>query len=239
MRGLRHPAIPLAGGLFRRTIGRVPPPVRLYLVRHCDVENPRRVLYGYLPGFGLSAKGVSQAHAIGRYLSGRPIRTIRTSPLERARQTAAIIAGHLDAPEVVPDPDLVEARFSRYLQGVGYAQVPWRRPLWWVHMASPGLLRRDETVREMAARVERALFLLLDAEPGSEGVGVSHGDPIQAFWIRSLGRPAWALHRLQCAKGGLLALDYDRRRLVDIKYLPPATLDAAAAPSPASDVSHA
>ena len=206
----------------------MPQRARLYLVRHCDVANPRGVLYGYLPGFGLSEKGLAQAEEIGRRLAGQPIRAIRTSPLERARQTAAIIARHLDDATVVPDDDLVEARFSLYLQGVPYAQVPWRRPLWWVHMVWPGLLRRDETVTAMADRIERALQRLLESFPEGGGICISHGDPIQAFWIRHLGRRPWALHHLQCAKGGLLVLDYLDRRLTAVHYVPPAVPDAAA-----------
>jgi broad specificity phosphatase PhoE len=57
--------------------------IRLYLVRHCDVANPHGVLYGYLPGFGLSAKGLAQAESLGQRLAGQPVRMIRTSPLER------------------------------------------------------------------------------------------------------------------------------------------------------------
>jgi broad specificity phosphatase PhoE len=211
---------------------------RLYLARHCDVANPRGVLYGYLPGFGLSEKGLAQAESLGSRLAAHPIRVIRTSPLERARQTAGIIARHLDSPEVIPDDDLVEARFSLYLQGVPYRQVPWRRPLWWVHMVYPGLLRRDETVTAMADRVERSLQRLLDSLPEGNGVCVSHGDPIQAFWIRHLGRRPWALHHLQCAKGGMLVVDYVDRRLSDVHYVAPqvagtpAGADAAGATPP-------
>jgi broad specificity phosphatase PhoE len=212
----------------------VPASTRLYLARHCDVANPRRVVYGHLPGYALSPLGLAQAEAMGRRLAGRPIRLIRSSPLPRALQTAGIVAGHLGNPPIVSDPDLVEARFGRYLQGVPYAQVPWRRPLWWVHMAWPGLLPSDETVAEMGARVEAALLRLLDEVGDGSGVCVSHGDPIQAFWIRALGRPAWALHRLQCAKGGMLELDYRGRRLETISYVPPGSVEAAATGTPAS-----
>ena len=207
--------------------------IRLYLVRHCDVANPHGVLYGYLPGFGLSAKGLSQAESLGQRLGGQPVRVIRTSPLERARQTTSIIARHLDNPEVIVDDDLVEARFGLYLQGIRYAEVPWRRPLWWVHMVYPGLLRRDERVGAMAGRVERSLERLLESVGDGTGVCVSHGDPIQAFWITYLHRHPWALHHLQCAKGGLLALDYESGKLVKVTYVPP---QVAAAP-PAADPS--
>ena len=207
--------------------------IRLYLVRHCDVANPHGVLYGYLPGFGLSAKGLAQAESLGQRLGGQPVRVIRTSPLDRARQTTSIIARHLDNPEVVVDDDLVEARFGLYLQGIRYAEVPWRRPLWWVHMVYPGLLRRDERVGAMAGRVERSLERLLESVGDGTGVCVSHGDPIQAFWITYLHRHPWALHHLQCAKGGLLALDYESGKLVKVTYVPP---QVAAAP-PAADPS--
>ena len=212
---------------------------RIFLVRHCDVANPRGVLYGYLPGFGLSERGVAQAEALGRFLADRPIRVIRTSPLERARQTAAIIARDLGSPGVIEDEDLVEARFSLYLQGVAYAQVPWRRPLWWVHMVRPGLLGRDETVSAMANRLERSLQRVLESSASDSGVCISHGDPIQAFWIRHLGRPAWALHRLKCAKGGMLALDYQDRRLTAISYVPPQLHGPPLSPAPSTDASHA
>jgi broad specificity phosphatase PhoE len=215
----------------------VPSSTRVFLARHCDVANPERRLYGFLPGFALSARGVSQAEAMAQRLEPQRIRVVRTSPLDRAVQTAEIIAGRAGAP-VVEDPDLIESRFSRYLQGVRYTEVPWRRPLWWVHMAWPGLLGRDETVEAMAGRVERALRRVLEEAGDGSGVCVSHGDPIQAFWIRSLGRRAWALHRLQCAKGGMLALDYSGERLLRITYVPPPS-GVPQAPSPAPGPSHA
>ena len=203
-------------------------PVRttLHLVRHCDVHNPDGVLYGHLPGFRLSEKGVRQAHALGRWFAGRPVRQIYASPLERAQQTAHIIASYLDGPAVVTTPELVEARFGLYLQGVRPRDVPWRRPGWFVHMAWPGVLPNDESVGAMAARVRAPLSRLLRDFPGEEGICVSHGDPIQAFWVEAERRHAYALHRLQCAKGGVLSLDYDDGRLVGKSYRPPQELGA-------------
>ena len=39
-------------------VSTAPVSTRLHLVRHCDVRNPRGVLYGHLPDFPLSEKGV-------------------------------------------------------------------------------------------------------------------------------------------------------------------------------------
>ncbi len=61
---------------------------QIHLVRHGEVHNPEKVLYGRLPGFRLSDNGRRQAREAGRYLSTLPIRAIYSSPLLRARQTA-------------------------------------------------------------------------------------------------------------------------------------------------------
>lgn len=212
---------------------------RLHLVRHCDVHNPRGVLYGHLPNFPLSEKGVRQAHALGRTLAESGSRRLFSSPLERAQQTARIIAEYLPNPEIITTADLVEAEFGRYLQGVQVAQVPWRRPLWLIHMAWPGLLPNDENVGAMAARVRRPVEASLRERPGESAILVSHGDPIQAFWLATEGRRPYALHRLQCAKGGRLQLDYEGTRLVDKLYIPP-TEQAALRDhdAPVADPSH-
>jgi broad specificity phosphatase PhoE len=218
-----------------------PVTTRVYLVRHCDVENPGRVLYGHLPGFRLSETGVRQAHAIGERLSATPVRQIYASPLERAQQTARIIASHLDNVPVTTTPELVEARFGYHLQGVrANLGIIWRRPLWLVHMLWPGILPNDESVAEMAARVRAPVLRLVRDHPQQGGVCVTHGDPIQAFWVESERRHAYALHRLQCAKGGLLELDYRDGRLAGKRYVPPEETGATTAGgATAVDVGHA
>jgi len=194
-------------------------------------------MYGHLPDFPLSELGIRQAHALGRDLATTGARTILTSPLERARQTAEIIASHLDSPTITETDDLVEAEFGRYLQGVPYRDIAWRRPLWFVHMVRPGLLPHDESVQAMAARVRRPLQALLDEHPGEGGICISHGDPIQAFWVTVEERRAHALHRLQCAKGGRLELDYRGGSLVAKRYVPPSEAEVPETAAPAVETS--
>jgi broad specificity phosphatase PhoE len=214
----------------KKSVNQAPASTRLHLVRHCDVRNPEGVLYGHLPDFPLSEKGVRQAHALGRYFASSAARQIYSSPLERARQTAEIIASYLPVPITYTD-DLIETRFGLYLQGVPPKQVPWRRPLWLIHMVWPGLLGNDESVAALAARVRRPLMRLLADHPGEGGICVSHGDPIQGFWVAAQRRPRYALHRLQCAKGGLLQLDYGGEELNHLAYLSPTRI-AELAPEP-------
>jgi broad specificity phosphatase PhoE len=226
----------LPNQLQSSTIGAVTdlPNTRVYLVRHCDVRNPDGVLYGHLPDFGLSHRGLAQAHALSKFFEDKPIRRVYTSPLERARQTAEIIAKDLSGIPTETCDGLVEAKFGHYLQGIRPREVPLRRPLWFVHMIWPGLLPNDESVGEMAERVRRPILRLLDEFPGEGGVCVSHGDPIQAFWVAAEDRPPYALHRLQCRKGGMLELDYEGTRLVRLTYRSPESIGAPE-PVPATD----
>jgi broad specificity phosphatase PhoE len=107
---------------------------RLLLMRHADVENPRGVIYGHLPGFRLSELGRAQAAAVGQSLRDAGIRRIVHSPLDRALETAEIVNAQLPAPvPLIPEPELREADFGRYLQGVRRWQVPVRRPRFFMH----------------------------------------------------------------------------------------------------------
>ncbi len=64
---------------------------RISFVRHGQVFNPKRIVYGRLPRFRLSEKGLEEAGAAGRRLAASPIAAVFTSPMLRARQTAKLV----------------------------------------------------------------------------------------------------------------------------------------------------
>jgi len=197
---------------------------RVYLARHADVENPRRVLYGHLPGFPLSERGRAQATELGRRLRDRGIRRIFHSPLERAVETARLIRDQL--PEPVPmeaDPGLVEAEFGRYLQGVPYWQIPVRRPLWVVHKARRGLLPGDEAMDQLGGRVVEVVHRVAREHPDEPSLLVSHADPLQAAWVLLDGRPQTEreLTRRPVDRAGVLEVDVEDDRVVAVTYVPP------------------
>ena len=186
-------------------------PTRVLLIRHAHVENPKQVLYGHLPGFHLSAKGREQAAELGRKLRPENIRMIAHSPLERAHETAEIIAAQLDPPPPLEvRPELVEAEFSRYLQGVSFALIPVLRPLWWVHKARRGWLEGDEPVGEMARRVLDVADDLARRFPGETTALVSHADPLQAAWVVLDGRPETdrEMRRKPVHRAAMLSVEY-------------------------------
>jgi broad specificity phosphatase PhoE len=197
---------------------------RIHLIRHADVENPHRLLYGHLPGFQLSALGRAQAAAVGERLSGEGIRRIVHSPLERAVETAEIIKQSLREPvELEADPELREADFSRYLQGVPYWQIPLRRPLWFVHKARRGIVPGDESIDDLGGRVLDVLRRIALEHPGEPAAVVSHADPIQAAWVLLEGRPhnEREMYRRPVDKAGMLTIDFEDGTPVGWQYTPP------------------
>ena len=197
---------------------------RVYLVRHADVENPRRVLYGHLPGFPLSERGRTQAVEVGRRLGDRGIRRILHSPLERAAETARLISAQLPDPvPLVPEPALVEAEFGRYLQGVPYWQIPMRRPLWLVHRARRGLLPGDEPIDQLGGRIVDLVHRVANEQPGQSSLLVSHADPLQAAWVLLDGRPRTEreLTRKPVDRAGILEVDVEDGRVLAVSYVAP------------------
>ena len=192
-------------------------------MRHADVENPHRVLYGYLPGFPLSALGRLQAAAVGQSLRNSGIRRIVHSPLDRARETAELVNAQLPTPvPLIAEPALREAEIGRYLQGVPYWQIPIRRPRWFVHKLRRGSMAGDETIEQLGGRVRGVVQRLAREHPGEVSLCVSHADPLLAAWLLFEGRPQTEreLYRKPMQRAGMLAVDLDADRVLSIRYVP-------------------
>lgn len=75
----------------------------LHFVRHGEVHNPDRVLYGRLDGFGLSERGVAMAERAASALATRPIAKIFSSPLQRAKESAQPLSSRIGVPITVDE----------------------------------------------------------------------------------------------------------------------------------------
>ena len=204
------------------------PQGRIYLIRHADVENPHRVLYGHLDGFNLSALGRAQSSAVGDALRDEGLTRIVHSPLARAAETARLINEKLARPAALEvDADLREAEFSRYLQGIPYWQVPLRRPLWFVHKAKRGILPGDESIEEMGGRVLRVVRRMAREHPGETMAVVSHADPLNAAWIVLDGRAQVEaeMHHKAVDKAGMLRVEMDGETPRSWEYVKPPRVD--------------
>jgi broad specificity phosphatase PhoE len=154
----------------------------LHLVRHGEVANPGHVVYGDLPGFGLSEPGRAQASAAGRHLARRPVERVVCSPLQRAVSTGwAIGARHGLAPEV--DERLTEWPINAAWVGHPWEDLPTRFPgQLEAYLADAASLEfAAETLAEMGTRVIGAIAELWEgrAGPWEDVVVVFHQDPME------------------------------------------------------------
>jgi probable phosphoglycerate mutase len=182
----------------------------LHLVRHGQVENPQKIVYGRQRGWRLSARGREEAEAVARHLCGRPLARVYTSPLERAVQTATAIAGACGG-EVEPRDDLTEAMLCAPWEGMAWREVRTARARDWARYVFRPLDIKEvgEDVPALAARMAGALRAIASAHPGQQVVVVSHGDPIKAGILALTGGELRELHRTPIPTGGLVTLELD------------------------------
>lgn len=72
--------------------------MKIYIIRHTEVENPLSITLRRKPGFHLSERGRKQAQIVGNHIISRniSIQRIFSSPMERCIETADIIKTILD-----------------------------------------------------------------------------------------------------------------------------------------------
>lgn len=194
----------------------------VHLLRHGEVRNPRRVLYGRLPGFVLSTEGERMAEEVADALAGRDVRLVVSSPLERARQTAAPVAARFGLP-VQLDDRLLEAEnvFEGNTVGVGDGVLS--TPRHWRHLRNPFRPSWGEAYVALAARMLAAVADARAKACGHEAVLVSHQLPIWTARSFATGRRLWHdPRRRQCSLASLTSFTYHGDRLVSVSYEEPA-----------------
>ncbi len=199
----------------------------VHLLRHGEVHNPQRVLYGRLPGFRLSQLGERQAQAAADWLSRFDIGYLVSSPLERARQTAQPIAAATGL-DIHVDERLIEA--DNHLQG---RNVAGGKGLFsdlsnWKYFRNPFRPSWGEPYVEIAARVLAAARAAGAAADGKDAVCVSHQLPIVCARRQAEGKRLFhdPRHR-ECALASVTSFAFEADGRVDVRYHEP----AAALPS--------
>lgn len=192
----------------------------VHLVRHGEVENPKGIIYGRLPGYNLSERGLRQAAAAGRRLAHADVGAIWSSPLERAQETAAAIAAHHDV-EVTTDERIIESDST--LEGV--SRTVWRllrNPVHWWRFRNPIKPSWGESFAAVGARMVDAITDALAQAEGRDVVIVSHQTPVLVARLALAKRrvPPW-LGRVPCETGSVTTLVLDEGRVLTASYFRP------------------
>jgi broad specificity phosphatase PhoE len=194
----------------------------VHLLRHGEVENPHRVMYGRLPGYHLSANGRAMADAAADFFSERAVVALFCSPLERAQETARPVAERLGL-EIVTDERLIEPwnHFEGLTFGVGDGSL--RRPAHWPYLINPFRPSWGEAYRSVAMRMLAVMEEARAAAAGEEAVCVSHQLPIWVTRRMTEGKRLWHNPAVrECALGSVTSFTYSGDQLTGVSYTVPA-----------------
>lgn len=193
---------------------------KIHLVRHGEVENPKGIIYGRLPGFHLSERGKRQAAAAAERLKDADVGAVWASPLERAQETAQYIA-EVHGIEITTDDRLLESINS--FEGVGktaYALL--RNPRHWWRFRNPMKPSWGESFRDIQARMISAISDAFIEAGDKEVVVVSHMTPVLVARHALVRRriPPW-LPGTPCQTGSVTSLVLEGGKVLDAAYFAP------------------
>ncbi|MGO8947383.1 MAG: histidine phosphatase family protein [Ktedonobacterales bacterium] len=160
----------------------------LFLVRHGQTTfNVEGRLPGQLPGIPLTDEGRRQAQRAAVALSGLPLSAVISSPLERARDTADIIARGWALP-VMLDPRLMDLDVGAW-SGQKVEDLNKSDPLWRAFVERPN--QPPEGVESFLALQSRAVASVeetrKDPTLGQYVVLIAHADPIKLLLAHYTG----------------------------------------------------
>lgn len=189
----------------------------LLLARHGrTAANASGVLAGRTP-VELDDEGKSQAKALAARLAAIPLARLVTSPLERCRQTSAIVAAERSGPEPVVDERLIEVGYGSW-EGAELKKLA-KEPLWKVVQATPSAATfpGGESLREVSTRAVsavRAIDAEVEAEHGPDALwlAVSHGDVIKAILADALGLHLDQFQRIMVDPASVSVIRYEPLR---------------------------
>jgi broad specificity phosphatase PhoE len=199
----------------------------VHLLRHGEVFNPDQILYGRLPGFRLSDLGVAQAKLAAEFLARYDVARVVSSPLERARQTAAPVAAALGLDptrDIALDERLVEAANQLEGRRVAGGKGLFTDPGNWKYFANPLRPSWGEPYAQIAERMlAAARAAAAAAGDGRHTVCVSHQLPIVIARRAAEGRRLFHDPRKrQCGLASVTSMIVDGDDITGIAYAEPA-----------------
>lgn len=143
--------------------------------------NPDGILYGRLPGFGLSKLGHRMAQAAADDLAarGRPMSALRVSPLQRTRESAAPVAAAFGLDPVVDDR-IIEP--TNRFEGTNMRRAL-KKPVNWPFLVNPLRPSWGEAYSSIEKRMRQAIDDAFESVESGDVVLVSHQLPI---WVAHL-----------------------------------------------------
>ncbi|MSO60285.1 MAG: MSMEG_4193 family putative phosphomutase [Ilumatobacteraceae bacterium] len=180
----------------------------IILVRHGQTPTTGKILPGRAAGLRLADSGIAQAQGAADRIAKLPrVDAIYSSPLERARETAAPIGKALKQ-RVLIDKGLLECDFGDWTGAKLSALM--KKPEWSTVQRAPSTFTfpNGESFTDMQARIVSALDKIRAKHAGGVVVCVSHADPIKAAVAHAMGTHLDLFQRIVVSTCSISAVAY-------------------------------
>jgi broad specificity phosphatase PhoE len=196
---------------------------RVHLIRHGEVHNPDGVLYGRLPNFGLSERGHKMARlaALDLQSQGRPVTTLRVSPLQRTRESAAPVQ-EVFGLEPIIDERVIEPH--NFFEGKKVSlKALIRKPAMWWQLRNPMRPSWGEPFVSVRGRMLAAIEEAWSSTDLGDAVIVSHQMPIWVTHLAIGGHKLFHNPKLRrCALSSITSFEKIDGKFVEVDYREPA-----------------
>jgi probable phosphoglycerate mutase len=205
----KRPARPAASATTRSSKHAAPsgpPTTTVLLVRHGQTPTTGKVLPGRAKGLHLADEGRRQAEiAAARIGELARVDAVYSSPLERAKETAAPISAARGLRTII-DRGLLECDFGDWTGKE--LKTLMKLPEWQTVQRAPSTFRfpNGESFTEMQTRMVSTLDRLRVAHPGGTIVCVSHADTIKAAVAHALGTHIDLFQRIVVSPASVTAI---------------------------------
>ena len=158
----------------------------IYLVRHAVTSHTGQKLTGWMEGVHLTEDGKREAAATAEHLADVDFKAIYSSPIDRTRETAEIIAA-LHEIEVTITRGIGEVQYGKWTNRS--LKTLSRTKLWSTIQRWPSAVRfpEGETLREVQTRAVDEIERLREKHPEETICCVSHADTIKLIVAHYLG----------------------------------------------------
>ena len=197
----------------------------IIFLRHGQAENnTKKILAGRSPGVNLTEIGIQQAEQAGKMLKTLNISTIYSSPIDRALQTAKIVAQHCDLEPLIDDR-LIELDMGKFTM-MPYDEIfaKYGNVFLKFYEGSEEVSENGvETFSKVQKRVFEMVNLVVNQHKNENVVLVTHMDPIKAMIGKVLSLKPEILFELIVANASLNIFNNNDQKfyLKAINALPP------------------
>jgi broad specificity phosphatase PhoE len=185
------------------------------------VFNPDHVLYGRIPGFGLSDLGKLMAQESADSEIGHPITRLYASPLQRTQESAAPWSKNFGL-DIITDERLIEP-WNDFEGTAGFGAKVLRNPRFWLKLRNPFTPSWGEPYVSIVARMLSVIEDAWNSTESGEVALVSHQLPIWMVHRELAGERLFHDPRKRrCALSSITSFARDGDHFVEVDYQDPA-----------------